>query len=83
MITITFNKARTPMYFHADGSVTAPASAVFDTLITVISIGKIIGKLNIAIKPKLLFDRDDIAETIVSNEAKPREPNTREAMYKG
>ena len=44
--------------------------------------GRIIGKLKIAINPKLLLERDEMAETIVSREANPNAPKAREAKYK-
>lgn len=82
MITITFNKARMPIYFHASGVYVAPAKAIFETLITVISMGKIMGKLRIAINPKLLLERDEMAETMVSREANPKAPKAKEEKYK-
>ena len=72
-----------PIYCHATGLYFAPISAIFETIITVINMGIIIGKLNIAIMPKLLFDREEIAATIVKSEAKPRLPKIKAAKYKG
>jgi len=82
MITITFSKARMPIYFQASGVYEAPTKAIFETLMTVISMGKIMGKLKIAISPKLLLEREDMAETMVSNEAKPKAPKVSEEKYK-
>ncbi len=83
MITITLSKAKTPMYFHAAGFSAAPAKADLLTFITVISMGKMMGKLRIAISPKLLLERDEMADTMVSSEAKPKEPNTNAERYSG
>ena len=57
--------------------------AFFDSLMSTINRGIMIGKLKMAINVKLLFAFEAMAETIVNNEEKPKLPNNNVIVNKG
>ena len=58
-------------------------SALFDTFIRVLSKGRIIGKLRIAMSEKLLLALEAMAATIVSTDVIPKLPSNKHVRNKG
>ncbi len=79
-MVITFKNNKISNEFMSHKS--SPSIAFFESFINTISKGIIIGKLNMAIKVKLLFVLDAIADTIVNNEEKPKLPNNKVTVNK-
>ena len=81
-MTIRFNPKVIPSNFIASVVNSDVSKAIFEILIRLNINGNISGKLNIAIKAKLLSDREAIAATIVRVEANPKAPNISPAKNK-
>ena len=60
-----------------------PSMAFLESFINTISKGIIIGKLKMAIKVKLLFVFEAIADTIVKSDEKPKLPNNKVTKNNG
>ena len=61
----------------------AETSAIRETFISVVSNGRTMGKLKIAIREKLLLALEAMAAIMVSIEAKPKLPSIKEVRNKG
>jgi len=81
-ITIAFSINNAARYFILPETVPTFKAAA-ETFINMRSKGMTTGKLNMAIKAKLLFVRDAIADIIVSEEANPKLPSNKALMNKG